>query len=80
MVNKIIAAWYKLMYHKSLKRATKHANHIKCTTGYKCFVLLFPKGYKAITKQAVKQLHKQKYFKKNVSLQHIENMSAYTTT
>ena len=79
MVTKILAAWYKLCYRKSLIRAIRHANHVKNTTGHKCLVLFFPKGYKAVTKQAVKQLVKQHYFKKGATIQKIESMAVYST-
>lgn len=79
MVSNIVTYFQKLRYRKSLKKATKHAIHMKNTKGYKCLVLLFPDGYRAITKQAVKLLWKQGYFKKGTTLQQIESMSVFTT-
>ncbi|MDP1812349.1 MAG: hypothetical protein Q8K66_13185 [Sediminibacterium sp.] len=52
---------------------------MKNNKGYKCLVLMFPGGYRAVTKQAVKLLLKQGYFKKGTTMQKIENMSAFTT-
>lgn len=79
MVTQIISLFYKLKYRKSLNRAVKHAIHMKNNKGYKCLVLMFPGGYRAVTKQAVKLLLKQGYFKKGTTMQKIENMSAFTT-
>ncbi len=75
----IVRPLQKLRYRSSLKKAIKHANHIKYTTGFKCLVLLNPGGYKAYTKQAIKILHRQKYFKKGVRLEQIERMAIYST-
>jgi hypothetical protein len=74
--------WYtNVRYRRSLKRAIKHAKHIKNHTGYKCYVLLFPGGYRAITKQAIKCLmrSKKRYFKKGTSIETIEKMAVYIT-
>lgn len=81
VINNIILLYYKLRYRKSLRKAIKHANAVKSSTGYKCFVLLFPNGYKAVTKQAVKCLlsSNKKYFKKGTTIQDIERLSVYTT-
>ena len=74
--------WYtKIRYRRSRKKAIRQAVHIKNTRGYKCYVLLFPGGYKAITKQAVKQLmfSNKKYFKKGTTIQDIEKMAVFIT-
>lgn len=74
--------WYtKIWYRRSLKKAIRQANTVKNQYGYKCFVLLFPGGYRAITKQAIKCLmkSKKKYFRKGTTIQDIENMAVYTT-
>lgn len=75
--------WYtKIRYRRSLKKAIKHANAVKSSRGYKCYVLLFPGGYKAIAKQAIKCLMRsnKKYFKKGTTIQDIEKMAVYITT
>ena len=75
--------WYKTVrYRRSFKKTVRHANIVKNQRGYKCYVLLFPGGYKAITKQAVKSLmhSNKKYFKKGTTIQDIEKMAVYITT
>jgi hypothetical protein len=79
MVEKIVTACQKFWYRRSLKKAIKHAMHIKRTTGHKCLVLLFPGGYRAIRKVALKQVHRQGLFKKGVTVQQIEMMAVYNT-
>lgn len=79
MVDKLLNAWFKFRYRKSLKKAIKHANHVKHTTGHKCLVLFVKNGYSAYTKQAVKLLVKGHYFKKGTTIQKIESMAVYTT-
>lgn len=74
--------WFtKIRYRRSYKKAIKRAKHVKSTTGLKCYVLLFPGGYKAITKQATKLLmsSNKKYFKKGTTIQTIEQMAVYVT-
>jgi hypothetical protein len=82
IINWIKGFWYrKIKYARSLKKAIIHANAVKVSRGYKCYVLLFPGGYRAITKQAIKSLMKsdKKYFKKGTTIQHIEKMAVYVT-
>lgn len=79
IIRAIVEAWHRFRHHKTLKKAIKHANHVRYTTGYKCFVICTPKGYKAYSKQALKQLVKQRYFKKGVTVQHLEKMAVYVT-
>jgi hypothetical protein len=73
---------YRIWLHKkSYERAVKHANHVRRSTGHKCYVLFFDAThkYKAITKQHVKHLLAIKYFKPGTSLKDIEALAAYTT-
>lgn len=77
----LLQKWQMFWNRKSLNRAIRHANHVKNTTGHKCFVLLSKnKGYRAVTKRAVKQLITQKAFPKEVTMKEVEKMSVYTTT
>ncbi|HMO63311.1 MAG TPA: hypothetical protein PKC39_14595 [Ferruginibacter sp.] len=73
--------YQKWRYQHSLKKAIKHANHIKHTTGYKCVVLFVDnvRGYKAFKKDTLKLLVKSKYFKKGTTVQKLESMAVYTT-
>ncbi|MGQ0737654.1 MAG: hypothetical protein ACT4OJ_01215 [Bacteroidota bacterium] len=82
ILNWIKGFWYrKIKYARSLKRAIQHAKIVKTQRGYKCYVLLFPGGYKAVTKAAVKSLmsSNKKYFKKGTTIQDIERMAVYIT-
>ena len=82
IINWIKGFWYqKIKYASSLKKAIRHANAVKVSRGYKCYVLLLPGGYKAITKAAIKCLMKsnKKYFKKGTTIQDIERMAVYIT-
>lgn len=77
--SKALALWRMWLHKRSFERAKKHADHVRRTTGRKCYVLFFKDSYKAITKQHIKHLLSIKYFKKGVSLKDLEKLSAYTT-
>lgn len=83
IINWLKGFWYrKVRYRRSLKKAIRHANAVKVSRGFKCYVLLLPGGYKAITKSAIKCLMKsdKRYFKKGTTIQDIERMAVYVTS
>jgi hypothetical protein len=78
-IDKGLKIYRMYMHKKSYVRAVKHANHVRRSTGRKCYVLFFKDSYKAITKQHIKHLLSIKYFKPGTSLKDIEALAAYTT-
>lgn len=77
----IPANFQKWRYKKSFKKACKHADHVKRSTGHKCIVVFVDDHYqfKAFTKRSIKALCQSKYFRKGTTVQMIENMAVYTT-
>lgn len=76
----VIKAWVMLWARKkSYKAAVKHADEMRAKT-FKKMHVIFNKGeFIAVSRQRLKQLHKEGAFKKGIGLKQLEKMIYYTT-
>jgi len=76
---KIIQSIIGWVQRQRLKLAIREANKMFAATGMKFFVLRYRRGFLVKSKQQLKQLIKEGYFKKGFTIQAAEKIALYKT-
>lgn len=76
MIKQLIQAWAR---RRSFKQAVKQANHLRASNFRKHCVIFMNGEYKVYSKQKLKWLYTEGYFKAGVNMKQVLKLVVYTT-